>query len=189
MLSRKKYGIYGGSFNPVHKGHILPLVELVNLSDLDAITYIPTYRSPHKKELHYIDQNLRVEMVKKAIKPYSFFEISLYEIEKGRSVFTYETVKYLSKQNRCNVLIIGYDSYLNFHLWKNYKDILRLVELYVINRPGFEGLNNNIDNSRVSFYNLKQYNISSTFIRENLSDIEKIKNLIPIEVFEILKSI
>ena len=93
----KKIGVFGGTFDPIHIGHIYIAYEAYKILELDEVIFMPAGNPPHKKWKDITDEIIRYEMVKKAIEPYSFFSINNYEIEKKGLSFTYETLRYFHK--------------------------------------------------------------------------------------------
>ena len=134
----KKIGIIGGTFDPIHNGHIYIAYEAYKKLDLDLIMFMPNGNPPHKRGKKITNDETRCEMVEKAIAPYSFFAINYYEIKKQGLSFTYETLKYL-KNSLDEVdlyFITGADCLMDLHLWRNVDDIMKYCKFVVFNRPG-----------------------------------------------------
>ena len=125
----KKIGVFGGTFDPIHIGHIYIAYEAYKILELDEVIFMPAGNPPHKKWKDITDEIIRYEMVKKAIEPYSFFSINNYEIEKKGLSFTYETLRYLHESFKEVELyfITGADCLINLNSWKNINEILNLV--------------------------------------------------------------
>ena len=130
----KRYGIMGGTFNPIHLAHLYIAYEAKEQLDLDTIIFMPAGNPPHKKSNSIIDSSFRVEMVKLAIEDYESFEISNYEIEKQGLSFTYETLAALKKDDVELYFIAGGDSLMDIETWKNPDYILRDCNFVVFNR-------------------------------------------------------
>ena len=116
----KRYGMMGGTFNPIHLAHLYIAYEAKETLNLDKVIFMVAGNPPHKKESPIIDSNYRYDMVKMAIKDYSGFEISDYEIQKQGYSYTYETLKYLKDQEEdVEVFFIsGADSLMDIEKWK-----------------------------------------------------------------------
>ena len=95
----KRYGMMGGTFNPIHLAHLYIAYEAKEELNLDKIIFMVAGNPPHKKESKIIDSKYRYNMVQKAIEGYEGFEISDYEIKKNGYSYTYETLQYLKKQD------------------------------------------------------------------------------------------
>ena len=133
-------GVFGGSFDPIHFGHINPLIDLSKQFNLSEIKLIPTYRSAVGKTFH-ADFKHRLNMVSIiASSETNNFRAEDLEIRKKGISYTHETIKILKKDNKKEdiCLIMGLDVFLNIETWYNYEKILKEVNILVINRPGFE---------------------------------------------------
>jgi nicotinate-nucleotide adenylyltransferase len=129
-------GIFGGSFNPPHIGHLILAQRCRELLQLDKIIFIPAYIPPHKIHTNLINPNDRLKMIKLSIKGNPYFDYSDIEIKRKGKSFTYDTL--IALQNKYVksklFLLIGMDNYNDFCSWKNYEDILNLCKVVVINR-------------------------------------------------------
>jgi len=135
-MMMKKIGIFGGTFNPPHIGHMI-LADLVfDKLKLDELIFIPAYIPPHKAKIHLIDAKHRLNMLKLSINNKKYFKISDIEIKRGGKSYTYDTLMYLKSKNKNTkfYLIIGYDNYKDFTCWKNYKEILKNCKTIVLKR-------------------------------------------------------
>ena len=133
-------GVLGGSFDPIHFGHINPLSDLSKQFNFSEIKLIPTYHSAVGKIFH-ADFEHRMNMVSIiAASETNNFIAEDIEIRKKGISYTYETIKILKKDNKKEdiCLIMGLDVFLNIETWYNYEKILEEVNILVINRPGFE---------------------------------------------------
>ena len=186
-------GIFGGSFNPPHIGHLILAERCRELLKLDKIIFIPAYIPPHKIDMDLINPKHRLKMLKLTIKGNPYFDYSDIEIKRKGKSFTYDTL--ISLQNKYTksklYLIIGMDNYNDFCNWKNYKEILRLCKVVVINRhvtkskkikksnkniatPNYDNL---ITHKNFIFIDTPIIDISSTDIRN------RIKNGLPIKYY------
>jgi len=135
-MMMKKIGIFGGTFNPPHIGHMI-LSELVfDKLKLDKLFFIPAYIPPHKTKIHLIDAKHRLKMLELSITNKKYFRVSDIEIKRGGKSYTYDTLMYLKSKNKNSkfYLIIGYDNYKDFICWKNYKEILKNCKVVVLRR-------------------------------------------------------
>ncbi|MBC7753743.1 MAG: nicotinate (nicotinamide) nucleotide adenylyltransferase [Moraxellaceae bacterium] len=136
-----KIGIFGGSFNPPHNGHVNSLVTVQKKMGFDKIHIIPNNQNPLKIPTELPNAEHRIEMSKQAFSTYGpAFYIDDIEIKRGGKSFTIDTVLELRKQydSKDLYLIVGADNFENFSQWKDWKKILTEVNLVVTTRPGYE---------------------------------------------------
>ena len=153
-------GVFGGSFDPIHFGHINPLSDLSKQFNFSEIKLIPTYHSAAGKIFH-ADFEHRMNMVSIiAASETNNFIAEDIEIRKKGISYTYETIKILKKDNKKEdiCLIMGLDVFLNIETWYNYEKLLKEVNILVIDRPGFE---------------TNKINIMTSFIRNKISKNKK----------------
>jgi len=152
-----KIAIFGGSFDPVHKGHIEIVKKALKL-DIDKIIVIPNYLNPLKNSFS-APPELRLKWLKEAFKDFEKVEVSDFEIKKNRPVFSIETVKHFKPK----YFIIGSDNLKTLNKWKNINKLLKLTEFVIATRD-------KIDKNLLKRYNIKKVidvdiPISSTEIR------------------------
>jgi nicotinate-nucleotide adenylyltransferase len=134
-----KLGIFGGSFDPVHHGHLIVAEYVRELAGLDRVLFVPTMISPHKAEAEATEAVHRLAMLREAVKDNPFFEILDIEIERGGISYTIDTLR-LMKEGRTSdefFLMIGADNVRDFRTWKEPGEIVKQARLIVMNRPGF----------------------------------------------------
>ncbi len=188
-----RIGIYGGSFNPVHKAHIEIAGCFYEQCNLDKILFIPAYNSPFKLRDDYINlDEHRIAMLKLATSKFNYFEVDDFEIRRGGISYTIDTIEYLkSRLNPADklYLLIGSDQWLEFHRWKNWQQILKSVNICIAGR---KVENQNINDEVLKFIkdnDFKVFNldsplidISSQIIRYNIINGIDIKNLVDEDV-------
>lgn len=129
-----RIGLFGGSFNPIHKGHIkIAKLALENLK-LDKIIFIPCQKNPFKKKMDYVDGKMRLEMIKLVLE--ENMEVSNLEISRQGLSYTIDTIKYFKNLYKDSelFLIIGSDNLQRLHKWKNIDEISKLVKISVFKR-------------------------------------------------------
>lgn len=133
-----RLGIYGGSFDPVHFGHLLLAESCRETCRLDRVWFIPAAVSPHKRNVPPADSKHRVEMLRLAVAGHEAFEVSLIEIERGGVSFTVETVARVAEQNPGAelFLLMGADTLVEFPSWREPQRICELAMPVVVRRPG-----------------------------------------------------
>ncbi len=178
-----KVGIIGGTFDPVHLGHLICADFIRENKKLDKIIFLPAAIPPHKTDKKISLNQYRLAMLRMALKDNPYFEISEYEIRKGGISYTIDTVRHF-KQNSGDdaeyFLIIGADNLLDLENWKEPGTLLREVRVLVLKRPG-------IDVSkaeqrfiqRVTFIDSPVIEISSSDIRRRIKEHTSIKYLVP----------
>ncbi len=127
-------GIIGGTFDPIHYGHLITARAVKEIRKLKKIIFVPCYISPHKKNLVNADAVHRLEMIKRAVKGIEGFEVSDFEIKKGGISYTIETLKQFRKEYPRIELIIGFDNLVKFESWKDPDEIVKLAQLIVMKR-------------------------------------------------------
>ena len=181
----KKIGIYGGSFNPIHNGHIYMAKFIVDYLKLDKLLIIPVGIPSHKENL-LIDGKLRLRMCEIAFKLEEKIEVLDLEVNSKEPSFTYDTLLKIIKlyPNNEYFEIIGEDSGEYFHKWKKYKEILELAKVIVLQREGYT--------TTLKDPNLLQVknpflNLSSTRVREAILNGDIIDGMVPKEISEFIK--
>ena len=130
----EKVGIYGGTFDPIHHGHLITAQSVREIRNLDKIIFIPTYISPHKTNIKTSSPEDRLNMLKIAIEGVEFFDVSDFEIKKHDISYTIETLRQLKKYYDEIELIIGYDNIFKFYTWKDPDEIMKLAKVIVLKR-------------------------------------------------------
>jgi len=138
----RKIAIFGGTFNPIHFGHLRAAVEIREGFELDAVYLIPSASPPHKDSADLAPAQDRMAMVKKAIEGHRGLRTSDIELKRKGPSFTIDTVCAFRKhlpEEAWLYLVIGLDAFLEIETWKSYQDLLHIVPLIVINRPDHQG--------------------------------------------------
>lgn len=135
----KKIGIFGGTFNPIHLAHLRAALEVQMGFGLDAVFLIPSATPPHKDAGAVAEAADRLEMVQRAVAEVPQLRVSDIEVKRQGPSYTIDTIcafRKLLPEEVWLYLIIGLDAFLEIATWKSYQDLLRLVPLIVISRPG-----------------------------------------------------
>lgn len=182
-----KIGLYFGTFNPIHIGHLTIANHLAEHSDLDQIWFVVTPQSPFKKKSSLLDNYQRLEMVFQATKDYDKLRPSDIEFGLKQPNYTIDTLVYLEEKypNHTFSLIMGEDNLKGFHKWKNYELILENYSIYVYPRIS-EGKTDTQfkDHPKIHHVAAPIMEISSTFIRNSIKDGKNIRPLLPYSVWE-----
>ena len=136
-----KLGIFGGTFDPVHHGHLIVAEYVREQAGLDRVLFIPTLISPHKTEGDATEAPHRLAMLREAVKANPFFEVSDVEIERGGVSYTVDTLRFMRGEHASDelFLLLGADNVRDFRTWKDPGEIVKQARLIVMNRPGFSG--------------------------------------------------
>jgi nicotinate-nucleotide adenylyltransferase len=179
----KSLGILGGSFDPIHYGHLLCAQQLSEAVGLDRVLFIPCSRSPHKRSHSPASDVHRLEMIRLALGDHPLFELSDLEIRRGGVSYTVDTVRHLREEMGPEVelwLLLGMDAYLDIPAWKDPEVVLAECRFAVAGRPGCEDRRLSADfEARTRFCNITAVDISSTDIRERLKEGRSIRYLVP----------
>ncbi|HIF88511.1 MAG TPA: nicotinate-nucleotide adenylyltransferase [Candidatus Thioglobus sp.] len=138
-------GIYGGSFDPVHLGHLGTAIAIKNELNLEKCLMMPCATPAHKAGLHYSDSE-RLDILNLAIQDYSELEIDKREIARGGDSFTIDTLKECRQESpdKTLCLIIGMDSFMQFKSWKCWQEFTNFVHLIVLARPNYKADNHSL---------------------------------------------
>lgn len=186
----KKIGIYGGSFDPVHLGHMGLAVQAEKQLELDKVVFIPAKYQPFKLNREVASDEHRVNMLKEAVKGYDSFEISCSELESNEISYTFNTIQRIKKVYNDDTQIyfmLGTDSFLSIELWYRAEELLKACSFAVGIRPGdkeeqLEACINRVKsryNTHVVLLRNKELEISSTEIKNNIRNGKSIGALVP----------
>ncbi|MDY2586357.1 nicotinate (nicotinamide) nucleotide adenylyltransferase [Winogradskyella aquimaris] len=181
-----KVGLYFGTFNPIHIGHLTIANHLAEHSDLDQIWFVVTPQSPFKKKSSLLDDRQRYEMVYLATKDY--LKLRPCDIEFGlkQPNYTIDTLTYLQEKHPDYefALIMGEDNLKSFHKWKNYELILENHSIYVYPRLSDGKVEKKFNNhSKIFNISAPIMELSSTFIREEIKAGRNIRPMLPDKVW------
>jgi nicotinate-nucleotide adenylyltransferase len=185
-----KIGLFFGSFNPVHTGHLIIANYLVEESDLDELWLVISPHNPFKERNSLADDYVRYEMVLRSVEDHPKLKACNVEFDLPKPSYTIDTLTYLREEHPENefVLIMGGDNLASLHKWKNYEMILRNFSIYVYKRPDYD-LGNLAESSSVKiFEEAPLIEISSTFIRKLIKEGKSIRYWVTEETREIIES-
>ncbi len=178
----KKIGIFGGSFDPIHHGHLILAREALETLPLDQILFIPAAQSPHKSELAPASAAARWEMLAAAIANEKNFAASRIELDRPPPSYSVETVEEIHAQcpDAQLVFLVGEDNLAQLSTWRRFPDLERLVDIVVLNRSG---------NDLTCTYPVirRTIDISATTIRKRVASGRSIRYLVPEAVEQIIR--
>ena len=194
-----KIGILGGTFNPIHCGHLIIAETVREKMCLDKVLIIPSGQPPHKPDTEVIDAEHRYELVRRAVASNSFIEASRVEIDRKGFTYTVNTLTTLRKvygQEAGLFFIIGADIIPELTAWKDFANVFRLCEFVAVLRPGHDRKEIEADiellkqkyDLRIQMVDAPLIDISSSDIRDRCSAGRSIKYLVPESVEDYIKS-
>ncbi|GAA4741020.1 nicotinate (nicotinamide) nucleotide adenylyltransferase [Flavisolibacter ginsenosidimutans] len=174
-----KIGLYFGSFNPIHTGHLIIANHILNETDLQKIWFVVSPQNPFKPSATLLNEYDRLYLTQIAIKEDERLKASDIEFSLSKPSFTAHTLVYLSEKYPAHrfSIIMGSDSFQNIEKWKNATAILDNYPLFIYRRPGFE-VENNLG-AKIMIMDAPVLEISATYIRECIQKGKSIKYLVP----------
>lgn len=192
MLKKVKVGIMGGTFNPIHFGHLILAESAYDYFQLNTIVFIPSGYPPHKKNNVIVSKKHRLKMAQLAIEDNNHFEISTIEIDNDGYSYTVETLNKLvtNNKNKEYYFIIGADSLFNIHKWKEPEKIFDLCKIIVASRDNLQedilvAKKKYVEKkykTKIHLLPMVNIDISSSNIRQRISDNKTIKYFVPKDV-------
>jgi len=184
-----KIGLFFGTFNPIHVGHLTIANHMAEYSDLDQVWFVVTPHSPFKKKSSLLDNHHRFQMVDRAVEDYSKLRASDIEFNLTQPNYTINTLTYLEEKypDYEFALIMGEDNLKSFHKWKNYELILERHHIYVYPRVSDGNVETRFDNHpKIHVVNSPIMELSSTFIRKAIKEGKNIRPMLPEHVWSYL---
>lgn len=175
-MSNKKIGLFFGSFNPIHTGHLIIANYMANYTDLDEVWFVVSPQNPFKEKKNLCNMYDRLEMVNLAIDGEDRLKASDIEFLLPKPSYTIDTLIHLKERFPKNsfVLIMGEDNLVNFHKWKNADIILRDYKIMVYPRPGYQG-GALVEHPSVTITDTPVMELSSTFLRNAIKENKSIR--------------
>lgn len=197
-MTKKKIGIMGGTFNPIHNGHLILGQTAFEQFGLDEVLFMPNKKPYYKKMNSAVTDSQRCDMVRLAIRDNDAFTFSDIEIEREGSTFTIDTLRILTEENPdCEYyFIMGADSLFHFDSWREPEEITKLAVLLVATRESMasfdidsqiEYLQNEYEDARIECLFSPSLEISSSQLRKRCRDGKSIRYLVPDSVASYIK--
>lgn len=186
--------IFGGTFDPIHFGHLLVAEQAYKRFDLENIIFMPAGSPPHKDNQKLTSAKYRFEMIRLAIRDNQHFSCSNWELKQSKTSYTVDTLRYFEKQGLKDIyFIIGADSLLDIKKWKEPEYLLENANFIVAKRPSYV-ITKEFENSFLTSYKDNIYimesvliDISSTRIRYNIKEGKSIRYMTPISVIKYIR--
>jgi len=206
MGAKLQVGLFGGSFNPLHIGHLRAAEEVREILDLDKIIFIPSSIHPIKNEKNIVDAKYRLRMLELATRDIKDFEVSDVEMKRPGPSYTVDTLKYFKDKfkNYRLIFILGTENLAKIDTWKDYKELFKYADFAVLSRPGFNLKNirdiiprglvkqfklsenkngktvyKHLSGNSLVFFKIKGIRISSTTLRKLVENGKSIKYFVP----------
>lgn len=183
-----KLGILGGTFDPIHMGHLQMAEAVYRRMGLERVLFIPAYVPPHKVGMYFASAQDRYAMTELAVAAYPHFAVSDMELRRSGVSYTIDTLRELHRLygQRQLYFIIGADSVAQLHTWHNIEEMLELITFVAAGRPGYAGVMEQVEQrlgkrarERIILLDTPEYDISSTDIRARIRSRASLAGLVP----------
>ena len=174
-----RIGLYFGSFNPIHNGHLIIANHIKQNEGLDAVWFIVSPQNPFKQENTLLNVNHRIHLIQLSIEGEAGLSVSSIELKLPKPSYTINTLIYLTEKYPKHQfkIIIGSDGFQNIDKWKNSKEIISNYSFLVYVRPGYEKINHEF--AEFKKVDAPLLNISSTLVRNLIKSRKSIRYLVP----------
>ena len=186
---QQKVGLYFGSFNPIHIGHLAIANYLVEFTEIDQLWFVVSPQNPHKKKANLLDDYQRLELVHRAVDDDERLRASNIEFYLPKPSYTVDTLAYIKERhpNYQFVILMGTDNLENFHKWKNYETIVENYGVIVYPRPGFDKSKVQSNKNITITENAPLMEISSSFIRKAIQQGKNVRHFLPQKTWKYLE--
>ena len=177
-------GLYFGSFNPIHTGHLIIANHIITHSEIDKVWFVVSPHNPLKEAHSLLNEHHRMHLVNLAIEDNPKFRASNVEFHLPKPSYTIDTLTYLTEKfplERFSI-IMGSDSFQNIHRWKNFEQLVSRYSFIVYKRPGFDIKDTH--GANISILEAPLLEISSTYIRNLVKEKKSIRYIVPDAVRE-----
>jgi len=188
---KKRIGFLGGTFDPIHSGHLILAQQLLENFHLDKVIFIPAATPPHKDDESISPSNHRFEMTRAAIEDNPLFQVSDIELKRQGKSYTIDTIRQLKELHPDSdlFLLAGSDILAEFETWKDPEEIFQEIKVIIGVRPGYDKIDSENRFFKKSIIaQIDGLQISSTQIRQKVREGKSIKYLVPLRVEEYVKA-
>jgi len=189
-MRKKQVGIFSGSFNPIHIGHLILANYMLEFTYLDEVWFLVTPHNPLKEAESLLGDNIRLEMTRLAVKDFDRLLVSDIEFDMPKPSYTIETLTKLKAENPGLefTLLIGSDNWVKFPRWKDNERLAKEFKILVYPRLGEDVLINGLHTENVRLVDAPVVEISSTFIRESIRAGKDMRAFLPNRVYDFILS-
>ncbi|MDD4015747.1 MAG: nicotinate (nicotinamide) nucleotide adenylyltransferase [Petrimonas sp.] len=189
-MRKKQVGIFSGSFNPIHIGHLILANYMLEFTYLDEVWFLVTPHNPLKEAESLLGENIRLEMTRLAVKDFDRLLVSDIEFDMPKPSYTIETLTKLKAENPGLefTLLIGSDNWVKFPRWKDNERLAKEFKILVYPRLGEDVLINGLHTENVRLVDAPVVEISSTFIRESIRAGKDVRAFLPNRVYDYILS-
>jgi nicotinate-nucleotide adenylyltransferase len=183
-----KTGLYFGSFNPIHIGHLAIANFMIEFTDLDQLWFVVSPQNPLKEKRSLLKDYHRLEMVRLAVEDDDRFRASDIEFKLPTPSYTIDTLAYLEEKNpgREFQLVMGADGLRTFHKWKHAELIVKKYHRLIYPRPG-KGMDTSSELLNATLVNAPLMEISSSIIRKAIREGKDVRHLVPAKAFQYMR--
>lgn len=180
-------GLFFGSFNPIHTGHLIVANHIAEHADIDKLWFVVSPHNPLKDSNSLLNEYDRLHLVRLAIEDNSKFRASNIEFQLAKPSYTIDTLTYLAEKFPLESfsIIMGSDSFQNIHRWKNYEHLLENYPIIIYKRPGFEI--EDTHGANITIMDAPMLSISATFIRKQVQQGKSIQYLVHDKVWQYIE--
>ncbi len=188
ISSNKKTGLYFGSFNPIHTGHMIIASYMVEFTDLDEVWLVISPHNPLKEKKTLLADHHRMALANIALEDEPRISTTNIEFKMPQPSYTIDTLTRLEEKypKREFILIAGSDIFPTFHKWKNHTRLLEKSKIYVYDRPGYS-LGEYADHPSIKLFHAPLMEISSSFIRKSIKEGKDMRYFIPDRVYKYIR--
>jgi len=181
-----RIGLYFGSFNPIHHGHLIIANHIQQETELDNVWFVVSPQNPLKPQKGLLNEYHRLYLVQLAVEGENKLKAVDIEFRLPKPSYTADTLTYLEEKNPGNEysVIMGSDSFQNIHKWKNFEFILKNYQIYIYQRQGFNVDMSTYPEARIIIVKAPLLEISATHIRDSIKEGKSIRYLVPDKVKE-----
>jgi nicotinate-nucleotide adenylyltransferase len=181
-----KIGLYFGSFNPIHHGHLIIANHIQQETELDQVWFVVSPQNPLKPQKGLLNEYHRLHLVQLAVDGENKLKAVDIEFRLPKPSYTADTLTYLEEKHPGNEysVIMGSDSFQNIHKWKNFEFILKNYPIYIYQRQGFNVEMSTYPEARINILKAPLLEISATHIRDSIKEGKSIRYLVPDKVKE-----
>ena len=194
----KRFAILGGTFDPIHNGHLETARQILKKTDVEKVIFVPAGVPPHKEILGVTDGESRLKMVSLALKNEPLMAVSDLEVHRAGTTYTVDTVEELRRELGEDVsfsFVMGADALFYLSSWKNYRRLLEICKFLVVTRPGYDtsrlkALVQQLEeeyHGELSFLEIPPVEVSSSQIRQAVKEGRSIQRLLPEAVEQFIR--